>query len=228
MHEVKNVGHFKMYCREGSNDWGIIEPELNNTEYQVPSVLNKVIDIGAHIGGTAVFCGHFGAEVWAYEPQSDNYEMLKANVALNGIEDRVHCIQKAVGLQETLKIAVNRGNMGNIGTYREGSEVEEVESISLNDIMKEVGEIDLLKLDCEGGEYDILFTLNPKYFHKIKQISVELHYAKDAANPPELVRKYGEFFSRDAALLLKKYYKVETFVSPSGSAFILICKRHGL
>lgn len=35
--------------------------------------------------------------------------------------------------------------------------------------------IDLLKIDCEGAEYEILYTLDPKYFRQIRRIVVELH-----------------------------------------------------
>jgi hypothetical protein len=34
---------------------------------------------------------------------------------------------------------------------------------------------DLLKMDCEGAEYDILYNCPPEYLRRIDQIAMEVH-----------------------------------------------------
>ena len=52
-----------------------------------------------------------------------------------------------------------------------------VECITLENIFDEnrITNCDLLKLDCEGAEYDILMNTKKEIFEKIKLISLEYH-----------------------------------------------------
>jgi hypothetical protein len=40
---------------------------------------------------------------------------------------------------------------------------------------KGITKVDYLKIDCEGGEYDILFTADDDVFSKISKIGMECH-----------------------------------------------------
>ena len=53
----------------------------------------------------------------------------------------------------------------------------DVEVVSLSDIINELAlpKIDLLKLDCEGSEFDILLNTSKKIFENIKEIVLEVH-----------------------------------------------------
>jgi len=56
-------------------------------------------------------------------------------------------------------------------------EAIEVENITLQAIMdqNELEIIDLLKLNCEGAEYEILMKSPLGYLHRIKEIRMEYH-----------------------------------------------------
>src|SRR6266508_6011309 len=58
---------------------------------------------------------------------------------------------------------------------------EIVKAVSLKDIFDAhaVEQCDFLKLDCEGAEYDILFSLAVDYFRRIKRIAMEYHGEAD-------------------------------------------------
>ena len=60
---------------------------------------------------------------------------------------------------------------------RVGSRYELARALTLQDIFDEHGiaRCNLLKLDCEGGEYDILYTLPSAYYARIDKVVMEYH-----------------------------------------------------
>ena len=53
--------------------------------------------------------------------------------------------------------------------------------MKLSDIFKEndIDNCDLLKLDCEGAEYDILYNTPEEILNKIDQMAIEVHQGKN-------------------------------------------------
>lgn len=58
------------------------------------------------------------------------------------------------------------------------SENENVKMVSLSHLMSnsDIDKIDLLKIDIEGGEYDLLYGLPKEKFDKIDKLVLEYHY----------------------------------------------------
>ena len=69
--------------------------------------------------------------------------------------------------------------------FSSDSESITVQSISLQRILDEnkISSCKLLKLDCEGAEYEIIDSLPIEYFNKIENIVIEYHLAD---SKPEL------------------------------------------
>ena len=63
----------------------------------------------------------------------------------------------------------------------DNGEFETVRTTNLAEILaRDVRQdIDLLKLDCEGAEYDILFTATPTDIQRIREIRMEFHLGRD-------------------------------------------------
>ena len=59
-----------------------------------------------------------------------------------------------------------------------------VPCISLTHIYKDnqLDGIDLLKMDCEGSEYDIIYNTSPELIQKINRMVVEVHDMDDRQN----------------------------------------------
>ncbi|MCF0071337.1 FkbM family methyltransferase [Dyadobacter sp. CY261] len=59
-----------------------------------------------------------------------------------------------------------------------------VPAISLSEIIGRMPEerIDLLKMDCEGGEYDIVFNSPPGLFRQIERMLIEVHDVDSQSN----------------------------------------------
>ena len=57
---------------------------------------------------------------------------------------------------------------------RTGNEGDPVYVVSLRVLCEQLGEIDLLKMDCEGAEYETLYA-EPEVLRSVKEIRMEFH-----------------------------------------------------
>jgi len=148
--------------------------------YQGP--LRAVLDIGAHIGTLSLFAFKRGASlVVAIEPSKFNFYRLCRNILKNGAHDVVIPMMVAIsgsgGMKRLCGIPGAYGQAGYCFNER-FTPIGEVPSITLDSIVEAVGEVDYLKMDVEGAEFDIL--LGPKgpkdsTFSRIGYLDVEIH-----------------------------------------------------
>jgi FkbM family methyltransferase len=118
-----------------------------------------VADCGANIGWYTVVTASLGASVVAFEPMPANAVLLRRNVELNELGDRVEVHQ--VGLGSRPGRAVLELSVANQGDHRMVAEPSgrkatvEVEIRTLDDILAG-RRPDLIKLDTQGSEVAIL------------------------------------------------------------------------
>ena len=195
----------KFKVRNEQWDRNILWGELRQNVYQIPDKPKIVVDIGAHIGGTAILCASKGAEVFAYEPQKENFTRLKENIKLNKLENKIHCFRNAVGDPGNRTLYDNDKNSGMASFSHLTKLPELVESVSIKEVFKKISHCDLLKIDCEGAEYEFIKDIP---FDKIDQISMELHKGKQ----------------QEAIDLLKQHYAVKYKKALDQTSKMVICK----
>jgi FkbM family methyltransferase len=161
-------------------------------DYDIPgfklSAGMTVIDIGANQGFYSLYAASHGANVYAYEPCADNFEVLKWNVAKNNLEERVKTFNEAVaGKKGEVKLFIGLDTSGDImsrtasirNSNRGGKDAisHSVRATTLDSILDDlrIEKCDLLKMDCEGAEYEILQNTSQRSFDKIARISMEAH-----------------------------------------------------
>jgi len=138
-----------------------------------------VVDVGAHIGTFAVRAAMQGATVFALEPSRSNYDRLVRHVELNDMGDRIAPINSAMGAEEgqaCLSASPFSNAFSTTGRIVEGDCDNPVQAITLNSL----GDIDLLKIDCEGCEW----LLTEDSLAGVRKIVMEVH-----GNPKPMVER---------------------------------------
>jgi FkbM family methyltransferase len=139
-----------------------------------------VIDIGGYIGDFSLYASEYlGARVFVYEPTAENFELLQRNVALNGAADRISVFNQAVGEDGclTLNVEVDDREVHSSAYWYPEADHRSVESVSLASAMAANGldRVDLVKIDCEGGEYDIVDSASNGTLARIGNLVAETH-----------------------------------------------------
>jgi FkbM family methyltransferase len=137
----------------------------------------------ANIGTFSVYaakiCG--ASRVVSIEPFADDYSMLSKNIEHNQLAN-VTCVNQAVAGKRRRRIMGVHAQDGGSHSLVIGSfeKTIEVECCTLDDIFDRfaLSNVDYLKMDCEGAEYEILENATSR-LKQIRRISMETHTTVD-------------------------------------------------
>jgi FkbM family methyltransferase len=153
---------------------------------------DTVVDIGAHIGAFAVDAGRAvgRGSVLAFEPHPGNFELLTANVARNGLKN-VRAVWAAVaGASGPRDLHVSANVAGHsLHIAEPGRASLAVPARTLADVFADHGiaTVDLLKMDCEGAEYEILEgAAAAGVLSRVRRIAMEAHALDGVRTPARL------------------------------------------
>ncbi|NQT10892.1 MAG: FkbM family methyltransferase [Desulfobacteraceae bacterium] len=158
-----------------------------------------VIDIGANAGFFSAFAASQfpGAKVFSYEPIDVNFRQLLRNKAINEDAD-ILCFPKAVcgdSGEVELSFDSNDSFTTSASVFEKSdikNETVKVPCVSLPEIFDEhhIERCDLLKIDCEGSEYGILYKCPIKYLHRVVQMAMEVHKGTEPDQNIEFLENY--------------------------------------
>jgi len=144
-----------------------------------------VMDVGANIGIAAmVLARAHPGRVVCFEPMPGNCKLVESNARLNGLTN-VEVVPAALTATDgTVEFLVNP-NYSSVGHTADTvksdplafSQKLQVKSLSLPSALAPFGDrpIELIKLDCEGGEYAIVKQITPSLAERIRYLSFEVH-----------------------------------------------------
>ena len=178
-------------------------------DYLFTSQQKIILDIGSNIGLSAIFWLTRSEDtvVHCYEPSTENYKKLKKN--LKDFNGRFSIYQKAVS-SESFSSYLNLEKTGvynsinNLNKDKNYFQKEKCEVVSINscldNIIKQYGKIDVIKIDNEGEELKTVASINSKFWDYINCINV------DGVSVREFVPR---IFSLSKLGSAQRYYKNE-------------------
>ncbi len=189
----KKIKNFK-YSNKHSDFWAafpLFDIFINKCYDNVNCRVEKddvVVDIGANLGFFSYYSLIKGAKkVYSFEPSYEQYKAIKDNF---GDIDRL--------IIENLAVTSD-GNPLNLYQHKYLSVLSITSEDKTNDdnyIIKECNSVNLeeycntnnininfLKVDCEGAEYDIFNSLSDEFLKSIDKIAMECHFNTDDKLP---------------------------------------------
>lgn len=127
-------------------------------DYESPRSLEnvrKVVDLGANVGYSCLYwCQRYPAcRVTALEPHPVHVNIMQGNLAQNNVLDRVHVVAAAAGSSQRHSYLTDARTSSTVTDQASDFEISVVDIFQQPDV---AGPIDILKIDIEGGEYELL------------------------------------------------------------------------
>jgi FkbM family methyltransferase len=179
---IKNASKkYPITLRNYSTDVLIFREIFFDQCYVLPSEFRSFsgvfFDIGANVGLSSVLLTMTWPEIkiYAFEPLQNNYDLLVENSALSKkIIPLNLAISKNTG-EGGYAVPLNSRHLGGGSLNPQGT--LRVPCVSIEDFCRNehITSLDLVKIDCEGCEYEILFGLSQNILKNIKVIIGELH-----------------------------------------------------
>jgi len=144
-----------------------------------------VFDVGANMGSFSVYAAKKGARVYAFEPIPENFNRLIENIKLNQLEEQITALEYGIYARTGTEILhISDTNKGGHSMLDNGGQQSiTITTKCLTDVFKElqITNVDLLKIDIEGAEYEIFEHLTPDEAKVIQKIVGEYHLFPDYA-----------------------------------------------
>jgi FkbM family methyltransferase len=163
-------------------------------QYKMLPVDNAiVIDVGSNIGDSSIYFALHGAErVIAIDPSPQNYIIAKKNIILNNLSEKIKVVLAGCA-SKTCYIAISRSENSTLNKHFDGTQVKvwpemarnleperfpRIKLFSLSDLLSEYGinTKTVLKMDCEGCEYEALISSPPDILKRFSHILIEYHH----------------------------------------------------
>ena len=171
-----------------------------------------VIDIGAHIGLFSIYLAKRWPvlKVFAFEAFPTNYRNCADNLQLNRVKNVVLSPKAVAKDDRVLSMATDPRNSGGasviVSTFEANGIVADITSMTLHQVfsLHEIRRCKLLKIDCEGMEYEILF--GARVLDRVEYLVGEFHASASLQSQgwwPERLRAYCSSFLEDNKMAIE-------------------------
>ena len=185
--EIRNTGQ-RFRTRGVMDIWSVKETFLDRFYERFSTSIGDgwtVCDIGGGIGDFTIFVASLNPQnvVYSFEPTPDSFKVLQENLKLNQIENAQAFPQAIWSEDGQIVIDTTVGEPGQFTSKEIGANKQVdsgkviVPSITLAQAFEATGIAlcNLLKIDCEGAEYEILFNTPAEILNRVERIIMEYH-----------------------------------------------------
>jgi len=136
-----------------------------------------VLDIGANIADSSIYFAIKGAKkIIALEPLPKNYESAKKNIEINNLSDKIELLLAGCSSKSGNMLVDSQVKGGNRSLHESKKGIE-VPLLTLDDILNTYDiKTALLKVDCEGCEYEIIKSSSAETLRNFTHIQIEYHF----------------------------------------------------
>ena len=148
-----------------------------------------ILDIGGGIGDFSIYAAKQfpKTSVYTYEPTPESFRLLEENLRINNVENVIPYKKAIWSTDGKLTLDISEGEPIQYKSKQiekhnhHNKSAIEIESISLENALNSTGVAicNLLKIDCEGAEYEILFNAPEETLERIERIVMEYHDSLD-------------------------------------------------
>ena len=180
----KTRSRISILTRPGTLDVGIIdEVFIKNIYGSYERFFNKddiILDVGAHIGTFSLYISQYIKDgvIYALEPDKDNFNQLKRNIQLNKSLTIKACNIALGSRSGKRRLHLSpENNAAHSFHFGKKNPSKMVRTKTLADFVNEksISRLKLMKLDCEGSEYEILESCSRQLLQTINMIIMEIH-----------------------------------------------------
>ena len=190
--------------------------EYRSAEEAIKTAKHAIIDAGAHAGFFSLYCRALNEKVkiFAVEPEPENLKLLKRHLDENkilGVKVIAGALAGETGerklflssdshnhfvipteMEGSLSSGV-RDSSTTHGSARNDSRTLKVKALSFSDFCKQnkIKKISLLKMDIEGGEYELFDGMSAEDFAMVNFVILEYHRGDEYKNIAEKLRANG-------------------------------------
>jgi FkbM family methyltransferase len=180
----------KITYLDGPSFWFMHSEIFKKEIYKLSLTKRKpfFIDGGANIGLASIYLKlHFpDAEIIAFEPDSKVADALKKNLTEEFKFNDIQIIQKGLWDEEKeLSFYSEGADGGRVKTADDSENIVRISTVKLSDYIQK--DVDFLKLDIEGAEYNVLKEIEPK-LHLVSKLFIEYHsFVNQEQNLAEII-----------------------------------------
>jgi FkbM family methyltransferase len=197
---VKGPRQYSMLARPTSNSMADLfvlrEVFVDETYRDVLSLIEnkpiRVVDVGGNIGSFTVWLSRNRPllDSFCFEPDPTSFSLCRYNLNGNGCSS-VNAIPKAVGgKSRQIQMRVNTTRPGGNSIYADASnqdgEHATIDVIAFGEWLSTLqGDFDVLKLDCEGAEWEIVDETPSGAWQRFAVIVAEIHEEPSQRHQPD-------------------------------------------
>lgn len=196
---------------QGAINNGDIYHIFVKNDYKILPIKEKiVVDVGSNIGDSLIYFALRGAKkIIGVEPFPKNFQLAKKNIQLNDFSDRVELLLGGLS-SKTGFITIDPNYDSNVDSKLEAFEYGiSIPLFTLQSIVNNynIPEGSILKVDCEGCEYDSILSAPEDALRRFSHIIIEYHFGyKDLKQKLENCGFRVSFSSPISPGFISKYF----------------------